>query len=292
MQRRRQVLLALASLSMTPAVFAGTGHDGVAAQAEFEKLERDLGGRLGVYALDTASGAQLGYRAGERFPVCSTFKVLAAAALLKQAMQTPDLLQRRITYSKSELVTYSPVTEKHVDDGMTVAELCAAAIQYSDNTAGNQLLKLLDGPSGLTAFLRSIGDADFRLDRWETALNTAIPVDVRDTSTPAAMGQSLQRLALGSVLNAESKQQLKDWMLGNTTGKARIQAALPPDWQIGDKTGSGDYGSGNDLAIVWPPKRPPLIIAVYTTQYKQKAPYRNDIIASAAGVAVRWSNVD
>ena len=167
-------------------------------------------------------------------------------------------MQQRIKYQQRDLVTYSPITEQHVKDGMTVAALCAAAMQYSDNTASNLLMKILGGPEAVTAFARSIGDRQFRLDRWETALNSSIPGDRRDTSTPNAMGQSLQRLALGNALEPHLQAQLQAWLRGNTTGAARIRAGVPADWQVGDKTGTGDYGTANDIAVLWPPRRSPV----------------------------------
>ncbi len=287
---RRIFLLAVASLPFsTPCTSLATKkHPAVLAKAQLEKLERTFGGRLGVFALHTANNAQLSYRADERFPVCSTFKVLAASAILSKSGSTAEFMQQRIQYLKSDLVDYSPITEKHVADGMTVAELCAAAIQYSDNTAANLLIKMLGGPEAVTAFARSIGDITFRLDRWETALNTAIPDDPRDTSTPEAMGRSLQRLVLGDALAPHHRKQLREWLYGNTTGAARIKAGIPADWKIGDKTGSGHYGTANDIAVLWPPQRKPIVVAIYTTQHQQDSKARNDVIASATHVVVDW----
>nr|WP_238596517.1 class A beta-lactamase [Abditibacterium utsteinense] len=238
--------------------------------------------------MNSANGERLIYRADERFPVCSTFKVLLASAILKRSVQVPGLLHQRIKYQPSQLVSYSPITEKHVAQGMTVAQLCAAALQYSDNTASNLLMKILGGPRAVTAFARAIGDSEFRLDRWETALNTAIPGDLRDTSTPQAMGRSVQRLVAGNVLAPQHRAQLQRWMQGNTTGDTRIKAGIPANWKIGDKTGTGDYGTANDIAVVWPPHHEPVILTIYTTQHQKEAKARNDVIASAAKVVVDW----
>jgi len=161
-------------------------------QASFMKLEKTAGGRLGVYAIDTATGDVIAFRADEPFPMCSTFKVVLVAAILERSTQVDGLLQRRIHYKEDDLVAWSPITEKHLNDGMTVAQLCAAGLQYSDNTAANLLIKLLGGPPAVTAYARKIGNRTFRLDRWETELNTCIPGDARDTVTPAAMAQSLR----------------------------------------------------------------------------------------------------
>jgi beta-lactamase class A len=289
-QNRRRFLLAAISVPFATiwTSWAAKGDAAVAAGAKFAKLERTLAGRLGVFALNTANGTQLSYRANEYFPLCSTFKVLLVSAILKRSTQSDGLMQQRIKYQQSDLVTYSPITERHVEDGMTVAALCAAAIQYSDNTASNLLMKILGGPGSVTTFARSIGDRQFRLDRWETALNSAIPGDRRDTSTPNAMGSSLQRLALGDALEPHLQLQLRVWLQGNTTGAARIRASVPADWQVGDKTGTGDYGTANDVALLWPPRRSPVVVAIYTTQGEKDAKARNDIIVSAARIVVNW----
>ena len=247
-------------------------------------LETSSGGRLGVAAYYTADHSQLNYRADERFAVCSTSKVLITSAILKRSEKEAGLLQHRIHFTKSDLVNYSPITEQHFDDGMTVAELCAAALDYTDNTAANLLMKVLGGPSAVTAFARSIGDETFRLDRWETELNSAVPGDPRDTSTPAAMMKSLRRLALGDALGAPQRDQLVAWMRANTTGSTRIRAGVPAGWVVGDKTGTGDFGTTNDVAVAWPPSRPPIVIAIYFTQRTSDAEPRSDVLASAARI--------
>jgi beta-lactamase class A len=289
-RNRRRLLLAAVSVPIAAVwtSWATQGNATVAAQAQLAKLEQALAGRLGVFAIDTANGKQLSYHADEYFPMCSTFKVLLASAILKRSTQIDGLMYQRIKYQQSDLVTYSPITERHVKDGMTVDALCAAAIQYSDNTASNLLMKILGGPEAVTMFARSIGDRQFRLDRWETALNSSIPGDRRDTSTPNAMASSLQRLAFGDALEPRLQLQLRVWLQGNTTGATRIRAGVPADWQVGDKTGSGDYGTANDIGLLWPPRRAPVVVAIYTTQAEKDAKARNDIIASAARIVVDW----
>ncbi|WP_029190740.1 class A beta-lactamase [Verrucomicrobium spinosum] len=257
-----------------------------AAISKLEGVEGSSGARLGVYALDLESGMEVSRRTEERFPVCSTFKVMLTAAILKQSVQDAGLMTRRVSYAKEDLVTYSPVTEKHVEGGMTVEALCAAAMQYSDNTAANLLMKILGGPGAVTAYARSIGDTQFRLDRWETELNTALPGDPRDTSNPAAMGHSLQKLALGDGLPEAQRAKLVEWLQGNTTGDKRIRAAVPPGWKVGDKTGSGDYGTANDIAILWPPGRKPIVLAIYHTQKAADAKWQNEVVAAAARVVL------
>lgn len=289
-RNRRKLLLAAVSVPIATiwTSWATPGDAAVATEAELIKLERTLAGRLGVFALNTANGRQLSYRGDEYFPMCSTFKVILASAILKRSTQSDGLMQQRIKYQQSDLVTYSPITKQHLEDGMTVDALCAAAIQYSDNTAANLLMKILGGPGAVTTFARAIGDRQFQLDRWETTLNSAIPGDRRDTSTPNAMANSLQRLALGDALEPHLQLQLRVWLQGNTTGAARIRAGVPADWGVGDKTGTGDYGTANDLALLWPPRRAPVIVAIYTTQGQKDAKPRNDTIASAARSVVDW----
>ncbi len=278
-----QIAATLPLLSLSSRAFAQTTDN---AAGQFAELEAKFGARLGLFALDTASGTHVIYRENERFPLLSTFKVMAAAAILKRSEREPNLLGQRIGYSKSNLVTYSPITEKHLADGMTVAQLCAAAIQYSDNTAGNLLLRLLGGPKALTRFARSTSNNSFRLDRWETALNTAIPNDPRDTATPEAMARSLRNFTVGNALSPTSRAQLIEWLVGNTTGDKRIRAAVLSDWRIGDKTGSGDYGTANDIAVIFPPNRAPIILAIYTTHNYADAKRNDELIVEAARIAL------
>lgn len=284
---RRRLVLAAGALPLLPVV--GTW---AAAQsnehAALVRLERELGGRLGVFALDTGSSAQLSYRGDERFPLCSTFKAVLAAAILQRSTEETDLLQRRIRYLQSDLISHSPICEQHLAGGMTVAELCAATVQYSDNAAANLLMNILGGPQAVTAFARSVGDQQFRLERWETELNSAIPGDPRDTTTPAAMAQTLQRTVLGDGLGATQRQQLQTWLLGNTTGAARIAAGVPTSWRVGDKTGTGSYGTANDIGVVWRPQRAPLVLVIYTHHTDEQAPANNAVIARAARVVAHW----
>lgn len=256
-----------------------------AAQA-LAALERASGGRLGLSAIDTARDTTLGYRASERFPFCSTFKLMLAAAVLARSVEQPALLERRIRYARTDLVNYSPETGKHLDDGMTVSELCRVTVQWSDNTAANLLIDLLGGSQAVTAFARSIGDREFRLDRRETTLNTAIPGDLRDTTTPAAMARSTRSLVLGPALPAPQQARLSDWLLGCKTGDRRIRAAAPAGWKVGDKTGTGDYGTANDVGVLWPPSEKPLVLAIYHTHADPDAKARDDVIASAARIAI------
>jgi beta-lactamase class A len=289
--QRRSLLLAAATAPLVLTVNAcaspqaATVSD-LASAKSFAELEGAAGGRLGVCAIDTASGQRAQHRADERFPFCSTFKTMLSAAVLAQSVERPALLQQRVTYGQGDLVRYSPVTQTHVGSGMTVAELCAAALQYSDNSAANLLMKRVGGPSGVTAYARSIGDDTFRLDRWETELNTALPGDPRDTTTPAAMAASVRALTLGAALPAAQRAQLVEWLRGNKVGDKRIRAGVPPGWQVGDKTGTGDYGTTNDVGVVWPPSRAPIVLVVYYTQTRADANAKDDVVASAARIAV------
>jgi beta-lactamase class A len=251
---------------------------------EIKRLESESGGRLGVCIVDTATGARHAHRGDERFPMCSTFKALAAAAILAQVDSGKEQLTRRITFDASALVVYSPVTEKHVGgDGMTLAEICEAAVTLSDNTAGNLLLGSIGGPSGLTAFARSLGDQVTRLDRDEPSLNEALPNDPRDTTTPNAMASNLQALILETkALSAPSREQLTAWLVGNKTGGGRLRAGFAKDWRVGDKTGTGARGTANDVAVIWPPGRAPIVVAAYLTGATVSSEQQNATLASVA----------
>ncbi|MGI4815362.1 MAG: class A beta-lactamase [Janthinobacterium lividum] len=258
------------------------------ALQDIAALERATpGSRLGVSIVDAQYNARIDYRANERFPMCSTFKILAVGAVLRRSEKVPGLLEQRIRYTKRDLVAGSPISQHHVRDGMTVAALCAAALQYSDNTAANMLLQLLGGPPEVTAYARAIGDPVSRLDRRETVLNQALPGDPRDTTTPAAMAANLQRLLLGDALAPASREQFKTWLLGNTTGAKRLRGGLPAGWRVADKTGSGDYGTANDVGLLYTPTNQPIVVTVYLTQADPHAAYAEETIAGVGRIVAR-----
>ena len=249
-----------------PPAAADSGFAGL--PGSFAEIEAAHGGRLGVAVLDTGRGWRAGYREDERFPLCSTVKVLAVAAILARVDAGTEALERPVAYGPGDLLSYAPVTRKALESGggpLSVSELCAAALVWSDNTAANLLVARLGGPEALTAWLRGTGDPLTRLDRTEPTLNTAIPGDPRDTTTPAAMRATLARILLGPVLSPPSRARLEGWMAACQTGFRRLRAGLPTDWPVGDKTGSGENGTVNDVAILRPPGRAPVIAAVYIT---------------------------
>jgi beta-lactamase class A len=251
--------------------------------SQFAAIEEQIGGRLGVAALDTGSGRRIEYRAAERFPICSTFKFLLTAAILQQSDQ--ESLDRRLSYGTDDLLEWAPITRKRLSEGgMPVRDLCAAAIEYSDNTAANLLLRALGGPSKLTVYLRGLGDPVTRLDRTEPSLNSAVPGDERDTTTPGAMVSDLKLLLLDGRLSKDSQDQLEAWLAANTTGAKRIRAGLPADWRIGDKTGTGENGAASDIAIVRPPGREPILIAIYLAGSSSGVDQLNGAIARAASL--------
>jgi beta-lactamase class A len=229
-------------------------------------IESHHGGRLGVAALDTATGRRIEYRPAERFAMCSTFKLALVAAVLAQVDAHKTSLDDRIPYGTADLLGYAPVTKAHVQEGaMTVRALCEATIEYSDNTAANLLLTLLGGPEAVTAYVRSVGDAVTRLDRNEPTLNTNLPGDVRDTTSPAAMLGTMQTILLGRVLSATSSSLLEGWLIANTTGTHRLRAGVPAGCRVGDKTGTCANGATNDIGVIWPGTRPPILVCAYYT---------------------------
>ena len=284
---RRTVLAApwlagptLSSLRAAADDRAGVMHQACAA------LERRHGGRLGVAILDTAGTMRIAHRGDERFPMCSTFKALAAAFVLARVDTGRDSLSHRVVYGREDLVTYSPVTERHVGEaGLTMGELCEAAVTLSDNTAANLILDRVGGPAGLTAYLRTIGDDTTRLDRRETDLNEATPGDPRDTTTPLAMLETLRRLVLGDDLSASSRHQLTAWLVANRTGGRRLRAGVPSGWRIGDKTGSGAHATTNDVAVLWPPGRAPIIVTAYYMGAEASSDERDAVLAEIGRLA-------
>ncbi|MEU3933266.1 class A beta-lactamase [Streptomyces sp. NPDC029044] len=263
---------------------ASTGTAGVTAR--LRELEQEHTARLGVYARNMRTGRTVAYRADERFPMASVFKTLAAAAVLRDLDRDGEFLARRIHYTEAYVKAseFSPVTEKHVATGMTVEELCDATIRFSDNTAGNLLLRELGGPTAITRFARSTGDRVTRLDRWEPKLNSSEPWRVTDTTSPRAIGLTYARLVLGDALEPRDRARLTDWLLRNTTSLERFRKGLPADWLLADKTGGGRYGSNNDVGITWPPDGPPIVMSVLTTQPEEDAEGDNPLVARTAAL--------
>jgi beta-lactamase class A len=286
MQSNRRALLAalLASPSLALArTIPPPAGPGMLAR-EISRLEVLSGGRLGFALLDSADGSRYQHRGNERFPMCSTFKLLLVAAVLRQVETGEETLARRIAVRKEDLVPWSPFSETRVGSEASVEELCAAAMTQSDNVAANLLLPLIGGPPGIGSFARTLGDDRTRLDRNETELNSAIPGDPRDTTTPLAMLGNLQALLLGDALTSAGRAMLEAWMRANKTGDARLRAGLSKGWQAGDKTGSGANGTTNDIAVLWRPGRKPLLVVSYLTGSKLDSESRDALHASVARV--------
>ncbi|MGX1105180.1 MULTISPECIES: class A beta-lactamase [Bradyrhizobium] len=261
---------------------AGPSEPAQRLQQEFARIELATTGRLGVAALDMETGLRASRRGDERFPMCSTFKAMASAAVLHRVDRGESSLDQRVQIEAKDILAYAPVTKERVGSAMTLSELCAAAITLSDNTAANLLLREIGGPAGFTSFFRTIGDNVSRLDRWEVELNEAVPGDPRDTTSSVAMLKDLQRVLLGDVLSAASRQKLIDWMVANKTGDARLRAGVPRDWRVGDKTGTGERGTYNDIGVFWPPGRKPIVVTVYLTGASAPMEKCNEAIAGVA----------
>ncbi|MFD0483437.1 class A beta-lactamase [Kineococcus sp. GCM10028916] len=254
----------------------------------FAALEQEFGARLGVFALDTGSGRTLEHRADGRFAFASTYKALAAAAVLDSGAD----LDRVVTYSAADLVAYSPVTGNHVGTGMTLGDLAEAAITVSDNTAGNLLLDELGGPAGFERDLRALGDDVTQADREEPGVNDVRPGDDRDTTSPRAFGRDLQAYALGDALDPDDRAQLVEWLQRTTTGDDQIRAGVPAGWVVGHKTGhAGVYGNQNDVAVLWPADgRAPWVLVVFSDRPEPDAESDDALIARAAGLVVTGWN--
>ncbi|MFI5617709.1 class A beta-lactamase [Streptomyces sp. NPDC051567] len=252
------------------------------------ELERKHDARLGVFARNTVTGETVRYRADEPFPMCSVFKTLAAAAVLRDLDHDGTFLARVVRYTADDVekAGHSPVTGDagNLAHGMTVAALCSATISYSDNTAANLLLRELGGPAAVTRFCRSTGDRTTRLDRWEPELNTAEPGRETDTTTPAAIGRTYEGLVLGNLLAPGDRDLLTGWMLANTTSTERFRKGLPAGWALADKTGGGQYGTNNDVGIAWTEDRTPVVLSVLTTKRQRDAPGDHPLIARTAAL--------
>ncbi|MCP2245386.1 class A beta-lactamase [Lentzea aerocolonigenes] len=280
-------LLPLAGCATTqptaPAPTTTTSAPPVRHDALFE-LEKKFDARLGVYALSN-SGRTIEHRADERFAFCSTFKGLAAAAILHRNPMTH--LDTVVTYTEADLMKSSAITKQHVQTGMKLRDLCDAAVCYSDGTAGNLLLRDVGGPAELTRYLRELGDTETRMDRVEPAITEATPGDPRDTATPRSLGTDYQRLVLGDALPQDKRDFLTDLLERSVTGAKRVRAGVPQGSRVASKTGTGDYGTLNDIAVVWPPGREPILVALMSSRSAADAKYDEALLAEAAAYVVK-----
>jgi beta-lactamase class A len=277
--RRDFVASAAFTLACGP-LHSQTSASGLSSQ--LAALERSAGGRLGVAILDTQSNQRAGHREHERFAMCSTFKMLLSAAILRQIDTRHESLDATIAIPKAGLLAHSPITSQHAGQSMPIRDLCFAALTQSDNTAANLLVARLNGPAAVTAFARSIGDTVTRLDRIEPELNDTQPGEIRDTTSPAATLADLQSLLLGTALSSASRHQLTTWMIANTTGDERLRAGLPRTWRVADKTGSDGETTSNDIAALWPPNRAPILVTAYLTECPGPESHRSAALAQVA----------
>ncbi|WP_234312160.1 class A beta-lactamase [Streptomyces griseus] len=280
----RRTLLVAGTATATALLTTAPAHATYGVTGRLRALEEHYGARLGVYAHNVRTGKTIRHRADTLFPICSLFKTLAAAAVLRDLDRDGEVLARRIHYTAADLLDNSDVTKNHLATGMTIAELCDAAIRHSDNTAGNLLLRELGGPTAITSFARSLGDPVTRLDRWETELNSGEPWRITDTTTPHAIGRTYARLVLGDALTRPDRALLTHWLLHNQTSNTRLRAGLPSSWTVADKTGGGSYATNNNAGIAWTQDGTPLILSIMSRKFDQDATPENKLIADTAVV--------
>ena len=246
------------------------------------ELEKKYNAVIGFYAIDTASGKKFSYRPNERFSYCSTHKVFTVAELLRQK-NISDLEEVK-KFSAEDILSYAPITKEHVAEGMTLAEICSASIRWSDNTAANLILREIGGVENFAAALRKIGDKVTKPARYEPELNLFDAVTNRDTSTPKQMTKNLQLYILGDVLSDEKKNFLVDWMSENSITDSLIKAGTPDGWKVIDKSGSGNFGARNDIAVVYPPNRKPIIMSIMSRHKEANAKFDDALIAETAEI--------
>lgn len=284
-------LFLLTALFLSSNIFAGEDKLNAIMNTVSQKLyqlEIKNHVEIGLSAIETYNNTQINYHANKRFPMDSTSKIMTISAILKKSESDPKLLEQKIFFTENDVKKsgYAPVTRKHIQSGMTVSDLCAAALEYSDNLAANQLMKILGGPNEVTQFARSIGDEKYLLVRWEPELNSAIPSDKRDTTTPSEMSKSVQKLVLGNALGNSERQQLQNWMKQCKTGNNRIRAGVPRHFIVADKTGTGSYGSISDIGVIWRTQASPIVLAVYVRKNKKNAHIPDRVIAQATKIVM------
>jgi beta-lactamase class A len=243
-------------------------------------LEARHGGRLGVCAEDGQRRAT--WRADERFAYCSTFKLFLAACVLERVQRGLETLDRPVPISQNDMVMHGPITAPAVGSTLTVEQLCKATVEVSDNPAANILIREMGGIEMWRAWYPSIGDQVTRVDRLETDLNTALPDDPRDTTTPAQYATNLKTVLQGARLSPAHLQLLTKWLIDTPTGAGRIKAGVPSGYRVAHKTGTGDRATHNDIGIVSPPAGAPIRIVVYFTDARNASAAQIDAIIAEA----------
>jgi beta-lactamase class A len=283
---RRTFLAASSGLLLLRHAALASPISGFAGQ--IQAIRDRTGGRLGLHVLDTHTGRRWSWDDDSRYAMASTFKMLLAAAILQRTDLGTLSLDEQVKLQASDMLSHAPVTSKQVEKGaITIRELCAAVVEVSDNPAANLLLKMIDGPAGLTRFFRSLGDRETRLDRYELDLNSNLPGDPRDTTTPRAMVHSMEQVLTKDVLSPASREMLLGWMINASTGLKMVRQGLPAEWKVGDKTGRGANGAVNDLVITWPPGRKPVLMALYLSDSKQTIAELHAVHAEVGGIIAR-----
>ncbi|MGE4070744.1 MAG: class A beta-lactamase [Lysobacterales bacterium] len=295
--RRRRTLQWLACTSLWPlAGMQAANSKALYGASTLSELERRSGGRLGVCVIDSGSGRSLAWRGDERFGMCSTFKLLLAAIVLREADAGRLSLDTVLPYTQADMVPYAPVTEQHLAaGGMSIGALTEATQTTSDNVAANLLIRQLGGPAQITATLRAMGDSITRLDRLEPEMNLVPAGEERDTTSPCAMADTVADILAGDWLSASSRSQLRDWLIATRTGARRIRAGLPAGWTAGDKTGTGIAPSMankyNDVAVIWPAGRKPVVVAAYfeaSAHFENMRDEDEAVLADVGRIAAEW----
>ncbi len=281
-------MIRLCFIGLMTLLISNIGYADNKAYSQLQGLEQRSSVRIGIYAINTANHDTVSYRANERFAMCSTAKLMVVTTALKKSEIQSQYLDKVLSYTQQDLTQadYTPITSKHLESGMSIKDLSEAAMTYSDNLAMNLLVKDLGGTQIVTKYARSIEDKKFRLDRIEPGFGSAVPGDPRDTTTPQSMANSLQKILLKNVLNKTNRNLLLTWMKNNQTGFTRIRAGVPKGWIVADKTGKGDYGTNNDIAIIYPPNADPIILAIYTTQHAKDAQSNDKVIVDATKIVL------
>lgn len=277
-----QVLLILLPLIAAPA-FADTAEQ--ALSKTIARIETEMKARVGVQIYDSGTGWGWGHRQDERFLMASTFKALLCGAVLQAVDRGEVSLDEKLKIRAEDISNHAPVAEKYIGGSLTIARLCHATLDQSDNTAANLLVDRLGGPQAVTEFLRGIGDQVTRLDRKEPDLNIFVAGDPRDTTSPAAVVKSWEAMLTGDVLSSKSRSQLTEWLsTGGVTGKL-LRPSVPKGWQVADRSGGGREHTRNIVAMLTPPGRAPIFVAIFVSDTPANWSSRNAAVTEI-GAAV------
>lgn len=230
-------------------------------------------GRIGVAAVDLATGQTISVLGDQRFPMASTSKIAIAATYLEMVDQGRASLTSEypLLWAVRSQPFSSAAAPVRAGEYLTALELIDLMITRSSNPATDALLAAIGGPEAVNDWARRAGIEGFSLDRDIATLvrddgefDPASYIDLRDSATPEAMVEMLSGIYQGRWLSRESRAVIISAMERCRTGTRRIPALMPDNVVVAHKTGSLNNTS-SDIGFLTAPDGRTIAVAIYVT---------------------------